>query len=640
MFDFVHENKKMVQIVLALIVLPFALWGVSSYDKAGKSADVVATVNGTKITQQEYENTLRQQQDRLRQQLGAKFDAAMLDNPEMKRAVLDNLISQHLLVERAKAARLAVPDERVAQVIAGIEAFQDGGKFDKKRYESVLANQNMSPLTFEGRVRDELLGQQLQDAYAQNGFAANTIADHIIHLNEQQRIVSVASLSLQPFMAQAKVDDAALKKYYEQNSSEFHVPEQAKVEYVKFSADDLLAKVEVSREDARKYYDEHQNDFGTPEERQAAHILIAVNAAASQAEQDAAKAKAEQLLQQVRKNPAKFAELAKQYSQDPGSAAKGGDLGFFGHGMMVKPFEDAAFALKAGEISGLVKSDFGYHIIKLIAVKPSRVLPFDEARESIVNKLRQQKAADKFAEMAEKFSNAVYEQSDTLKPAADLVGAKLEQSAWLIKGAAGAEPWTAKMLQAIFNDEVIKNKRNTPAIEVAGNTLVAARILEYKPASVRALSEVQEVIKQKLLRQQALELTEKQGKSMLTQLQSGNKPALSWGAAQSLTRAQHGSLDAGLVRQIFQANAAKLPQFVGAEDSQNGYMLVRIDAVTEGAVIDDAKRARYAQQLRQLTGEEIAHAYMADAKRQATIKVNLPEPEILGAAPKTDAVQP
>ena len=640
MFDFVHENKKMVQIVLALIILPFALWGVSSYDKAGNSSDVVATVNGTKITQQEYENTLRQQQDRLRQQLGANFDAAMFENPEMKRAVLDSLISQRLLVERAKAAKLAVPDERVAQVIAGIEAFQDGGKFDKKRYESVLANQNMSPVTFEGRVRDELLGQQLQDAYAQNGFAANSIADNVIHLNEQKRVVSVAFLSLQPFMAQAKVDDATLKKYYEQNSSEFHVPEQAKVEYVKFSADDLLAKVEVSREDARKYYDEHPNDFGTPEERQAAHILISVNAAASQTEQDAAKTKAEQLLQQVRKNPAKFAELAKQNSQDPGSAAKGGDLGFFGHGMMVRPFEDAAFALKAGEISGLVKSDFGYHIIKLVAVKPPRVLPFDEARESIVNKLRQQKAADKFAEMAEKFSNAVYEQSDTLKPAADLVGAKIERSAWLIKGAAVAEPWTAKMLQAIFNDEVVKSKRNTPAIEVAGNTLVAARILEYKPASVRALSEVQEIIKQKLLRQQALELAEKQGKSILVQLQSGNKPALSWGAAQNLTRAQHGSLDAGLVRQIFQANAAQLPQFVGAQDAQNGYILVRIDAVTEGAVIDDAKRARYTQQLRQLTGEEMSHAYLADAKRQATIKVNLPESEVSRVVPKNVTGQP
>ncbi len=624
MFDFVHEHKKLLQVFLALITLPFALWGVSSYEKAGNSADVAATVNGLKITQQELENSLRQQQDRMRQQLGTNYDPAMFDNPQVKRAVLDNLISQRLLVERARAARLVVPDEEVAQVIAGIDAFQNEGKFDKKRYEAVLANQGLSPLMFEARVRDELVGQQMQDAYAQNGFASNTVADNIIRLNEQQRDVKVSTVSFQSFMSQAKVADAEVKEYYEQNKSQFQVQEQAKVEYARFSADDLLAKVEVSKEEVSSYYQGHQNEFGTPEERRAAHILISVKPAASQAEQDAAKAKASQLLQQARKNPAKFAELAKENSQDPGSAPNGGDLGFFGRGMMVKPFDDAVFALKPGEISGLVKSDFGYHIIKLIAIKPSRILQFDEAREGIANKLRQQKAADLFAEMADKFSNTVYEQSDSLKPAADLVGVKIERSGWLNKGKPEGGLWTQKMLQAIFNDEVVKNKRNTAAIEVEPNVLVAARILDYKPASVRPLSEVQESIRQTLLRQKATDLAVKQGKAVLEQLQGGGKPTLSWGATQNITRAKHGSLDMGLVRQIFQANTARLPQFVGAEDAQNGFVLVRIDDVKQGDPVDDAKLARYAQQLRQLTGEEMSDAYLADARQQATIKVNLP----------------
>jgi peptidyl-prolyl cis-trans isomerase D len=625
MFDFVHENKRLVQIVLALITLPFALWGVSSYEKAGNSADVAATVNGLKITQQEFANSLRQQQDRMRQQLGANYDAAMFDTPEMKRAVLDNLVSQQLLVERARAARLVVPDEQVAQVIAGVEAFQDDGKFDKKRYEAVLENQGMSPLMFEARVRDELIGQQMQDAYAQNGFAANSVADKVIRLNEQQRVADVSTVSFQSFMPQVKVDDAEMKKYYEQNQNQFQVQEQAKVEYAKFSADDLLAKVEVSKEEMSKYYQDHQGDFGAPEERRASHILISVRATAPQAEQDAAKARAEQLLQQARQNPARFAELAKKNSQDPGSAANGGDLGFFGRGMMVKPFDEAVFALKVGEISGLVKSDFGYHIIKLAAIHPARILPLDEAREGIFNKLRQQKAADMFAEMAEKFSNTVYEQSDSLKPAADQVGVKVEQSGWLIKGPAEGGVWTAKMLQAIFNDEVVKNKRNTAAIEVSPNVLVAARILEYKPASVRPFSEVQDAIRQTLSRQQALELAVKQGKAMLEQLQAGGKPTLIWDAPQIITRAKHGSLDIGLVRQIFQANTAKLPQFVGAEEAQKGFVLVRIDDVKEGDGVTDAKLARYAQQLRQLTGEELSRAYLADARQHAKIKVNLPE---------------
>jgi len=625
MFDFVHEKKRLVQIVLALIILPFAFWGVDSYNQSGNRGEAVATVNDAKITQREFEYALRQQQDRLREMMGANFDAAMLDSPEMKRAVMDNLIEQRLLIEHARDTGLAIADEQVAQVIQGIEAFQDNGGFDKKRYEAALAGRNMSPLMFEARLRDDLLVQQVRDAYAQNGFASNGVADNIIRLNEQQRTVSVSAISFQPYLTQAKADEAAAKEYYEQNQKEFQVQEQAKVEYVRFSVNDLLAKVEVNAEDVRKYYDEHPNDFGAPEERQAAHILIAAAAAAPQAEQDAARARAEKLLQQLRQNPAGFAELAKQNSQDPGSAANGGDLGFFGRGMMVKPFEDTAFALKQDEISGLVKSDFGYHIIKLLAVKPARLLSFDEAQEGILNKLRQQKATDMFAELAEKFSNTVYEQSDTLKPAADLAGAKIEQSGWLTRETTADELWTAKMLQEIFTDETVKNKRNTAATEVAANTLVAARILEYKPASIRTLDEVRETIHQKLSRRQALELAVKQGRALLEQLQRGDKPALSWAAAQTVTRARHGSLGADVIRKVFQADATGLPQYVGAETPQDGYVLVRIDAVKEAEKPDDKKRAGYAQQMRQLTGEEMLRAYLADAKQQATIKVNLPE---------------
>ena len=625
MFDFVHENKRLIQIILALVILPFAFWGVDSYNQAGNAGGEVATVGDAKITQREFDNALRQQQDRLRQMLGANFDPAMLDSPEIRRSVIDNLVGQRLLTEHAKAIGLVVSDAQMAQVIQGIEAFQDNGKFDKKRYETALANQNLSPLMFEARLRSELIGQQMRDAYIQNGFASGSVADNVIRLYEQQWVVSTSPISFQPFIAQAQVDEAALQKYYEQNQKEFQVQEQAKVEYVKFSADNLLEKAEVKTEDARKYYDDHQSEFGALEERQAAHILITVAAAAPQAEQDAAKAKAEKLLQQVRLNPAGFAELAKQNSQDPGSAANGGDLGFFGRGMMVKPFEDAVFALKQqGEISDMVKSDFGYHIIKLLAVKPARLLPFDEAREGIAGKLRQQKAADMFAELAEKFSNTVYEQSDTLKPAAELTGAKIEQSGWLVKGVAAGEPWTAKMLQAVFADETIKDKRNTAAIEVAANTLVAARIIEHKPASVQSLSEAQDTIRQKLLRQQAMELTTRQGEALLEQLQRGDKPKLDWAAAQTISRAQPGTLDAELARKIFQSGTTALPRYVGAGMPQSGYMLVRIEAVKEAGKPDDQKRTGYMQKLRQLTGEEMFRAYLADAKQRATINVNLP----------------
>jgi peptidyl-prolyl cis-trans isomerase D len=628
MFDFVREKKRLVQIVLAVIILPFAFWGVDSYNRAGNSAEVVATVNGAKISRREFDDAMGQQQEQLRQMMGANFDAAMLDNPEMKRAVLENLAAQRLLLEKARAAGLAVTDQQVAELIAGIEAFQQDGKFDKERYIAALASRNMNPPMFEARLHEDLIRQQMRDAYVQNGYVSNSVVDNIVRLNEQQRTISVSTIPSQSFMARAEITDEAVQDYYKQNQKEFQLPEQARVEYVKYSVDDLVGKASVAEEELRRYYDEHQQEFGAPEERRAAHILIGVAAAAPQAEQDAAKAKAEKLLQQARKNPAGFAELAKANSEDPGSAETGGDLGFFGRGMMVKPFEDAAYALKQGEISGLVQSDFGYHIIKLLAIKPAQVPPYASVRDGIAGKLRRQRASDLFAEQAEKFSNTVYEQSDTLKPAAELVGARVEQSGWLVKGAVAAAPWTEKMLQAVFSDEAVKDKRNTAAIEVATDTLVAARILEYKPASVRELGDVRQAIRQKLVREQAAKLAAEQGKATFAQLQSGDKAALAWSPARSITRARSGDLDAGLVRQVFQANGDKFPQYVGAE-SGPGYVLVRIDAVKQGETPDEMKRMRYAQQLRQLTGEELFQAYLSDAKKDADIELKLPEAAIM-----------
>lgn len=623
MFDFVHEKRRFVQIVLLLIILPFAFFGVDSYRHSGDT-DAPATVNGEKITKQEFDTAMRQQQDKMRQVLGENFDPALFEKAEMKSAILDNLVAQRLLLERAKAAGLTVTDEQIAQVIGGIDAFKDGGKFDKARYTSALAAQNMTPAIFEARVKDELTGQQMRDAYTQNGYVSNAVADNIIAINEQQRIVSIAPISRRSFLAQAKVDDAAIKTYFDANQKEFQVPEQVKVEYVKFSIADLMAKADIKAEEVRQYYDEHQSEFASPEQRQASHILLVVAATAPQAEQDAVKARAEKLLAQVKQEPGKFADLARQNSQDPGSAVNGGDLGMFGRGMMVKPFDEAVFSLKAGEISGLVKSDFGYHIIKLTAIKVSRATPFNEVQVEIASKLRQQKAADSFAELADKFSNTVYEQSDTLKPAAVLAGVKVEQSGWLSKGAAADEIWTAKMMQAIFSDDVIKNHRNTAAVEVAGSTLVAARMLEHKPAAVRGLADVADSIKQKLLLKIALDMSVKQGTMLLGQLQQGGKAALDWSVAQPVTHGQHSALDAAMVRKLFQADGSKLPQYVGSETA-DGYTIVRIDAVKEGAKPDDVKRSRYAQQLRQMTGDELFQAYIADAKKDAKIKLKLPE---------------
>lgn len=616
MFDLVQENRRLVQIVLALIIVPFALWGVDSYRKSGDGAPL-ATVNGEKIGQQEFDNALKQQQQRIREMAGPNFDPAFFDKPEIKHSILDGLVTQHLLGEEARRVGLNLTDEQIAQIIASISVFQIDGKFDKTRYQEVLSEKGMNRFEFESRIHQDLLIRQLTDAYTQNGYASDTEAANLIRLNEQQRVVAVANLDVAAFMKQAKLPGNAIGDYYSNNAQEFQIPARANVEYVVFSAESLLPQVKVSDEEIKQYYEDHQAEFGTQEQRQAAHILVSVAKSASDAEKQAVKAKAEQVLQQVKQSPGKFAALAKQYSQDPGSAAGGGDLGMFGRGAMVKPFEDSVFSLKIGEVSGLVQSDFGYHIIKLLGVKPAKMQPLNEVNGLIVQRLKLQHANDKFAELAEKFNDTVYEQSDSLKPAAELVKMPVQRGVWLSKGQAPAGLWTDKVLQAVFSDDAIKNKRNTAAIEVAPNTMLSARVTEFKPESVRPLSEVSAMIQQKLEKLQAKEMVAQQGNKLLEQLQRGEKAGVNWKAAQNITRTQRG-IEPELLRAIFRADAGKLPAYVGAS-GQSGYMLARVDAVKDPAQSDEFKLGGYEQQIRQITGEELLTAYLADLKKRADI---------------------
>ncbi|ADE12029.1 SurA N-terminal domain-containing protein [Sideroxydans lithotrophicus] len=617
MFDFVQEKRRLVQIVLALIILPFAFWGVTSYRNSSGTAPL-ATVNGEKIGQQEFDSAMNQQQQRVREMAGANFDPAFFDKPEIKFSLLDRLVTQHLMAMEAKKVGLSITDEQVGQIIVNIGAFQQDGRFDRQRYEAVLRDKGKTPSGFDAEIRQAVLLQQLTESYTQNGYAPESIAEKLIHLNEQQRVVAIADLDAAAFVKQVKLSDGAVSEYYNKNLQEFQLPERAQVQYVVLSSDSLLSQVKVRDEEVKQYYEEHQADFGTQEQRHAAHILITVPKQASDAEKQAARTKAEQILKLVKQSPAKFAALAKQYSQDPGSASNGGDLGEFGRGAMVKPFEDSVFSLKVGQVSDLVQTDFGYHIIKLIAVKPAKIQALAEVRDMIIQQLKLQRANDMFAELAEKFNNTVYEQSDSLKPAAELAKLSVQQGVWLSKGQPPAGLWTDKVLQAVFSDDAIKNKRNTAALEVGPNKLLAARVTDYKPASVRPLTEVSAAIQQKLLQLQASELARQQGRDFLGKLQHGEKPGVKWTAAQSITRNQRSNIDPELLQAIFSADTSKLPAYVGV-DSASGFKLARIDEVKDAATVDEGKIARYEQQIRQITGDALWRAYMEDARKRASI---------------------
>jgi len=624
MFDFVQKRKLIVQIIMVLASLPFLFWGIESYRNSGGN-DGLASVAGEKIGRAEFEQALREQQERMRASMGKNYDPAILDTLEARLSVLENLIQQRLLQREATRVGLVVTDTQLAGIIRDIPAFGQDGKFSVKRYEALLRNQGMTPARFEERVRHELVQQQLSEAHQQSGLVTRGAVENIARLSEQQREISVTQILPETFLAQAKVDEAAIKSYYDSHLTEFQLPEQVRVEYLTLSLDELARQAVVSDDEARKYLAEHGSDFGQQEERQASHILISVAANAPEADKTAARNKAEQVLAEAKQSPQNFAALAKQYSQDPGSAAIGGDLGYFGRGMMVKAFEDAAYSMKPDEIRGPVQTDFGFHIIKLAAIRTGKQVKFEEVKNKIEQELKKQKAAKAFSEMAEGFGNLVYEQSDSLKPAADKYKLPLQQSGWVSKKAGESAFFTSpKLLQAIFSEDAIKNKRNTEAVEVMPNTLVAARVSEHRPEAMRPLDTVRAEIKSRIARQQAVEMAVSAGKEKLALLQKSDTKGASelvWSAAKPVTRRQAEGLDAAAIRAVFAADAGKLPAYAGAENPRGGYTLIRISRVTDAAqgATDEAKYKAYAQQLKQVIAQEEFSAYLAEIRKRGDV---------------------
>lgn len=584
MFDYVRNSKTFIKVVLAIIILPFALWGVDSYVRTSGSGEV-ATVGGTPIATTEFQEALREQQERLRPMLG-NANPALLDSPEIRSAVIDTLVNQRLLALNAQKSQLFLSDAQLAEFISAVPQLQENGSFSKERYAAVVAAQNMSKEMFEARLRQDLLTQQALAAVTEATLTGRATAERWLGTQLEERAIAEVILRPEQYAGQVKLAADAAKNYYAANQKQFETPEQVRAEFVVLNQDQLAARISVSDEEVRKAYAAQAERNKQPETRRASHILIAVAKSAPEAEVATAQAKAAGLLAQLQKAPGDFEKLASQHSQDPGSAAKGGDLDWFGRGMMVKPFEDAVYALKEKQISALVRSDFGFHIIQLTGVRAERVQTFDELKAGIAAELKRQAAAKKYVESAESFINMVYEQSDSLKPAIEKFKLEIQQSDWMVRNGAAVPPFTnAKLMAALFADDALKNKRNTEAVEVAPNTLVAARVLEHKPAALPSFESVQPVIEKILVRQEAAKLAAKDGADKLARLQKGENAAVAWGAVRSVSRAQAlqlpnaPQLSPDAVRAVFKANAAKVPAYAGTELPGGAYALYRIAAV-------------------------------------------------------------
>jgi peptidyl-prolyl cis-trans isomerase D len=618
-------NKKIVRIIfLVFLIVPFGLFGIDFYFKAPVGGDTIATVGNLRIGQMEYDNAVRSQAEVYRQQFRGQFDASIMDNPEIRRNVLDGLVNQRVASIGADRAGVRMSDKVLAERIAAEPVFQVDGKFSKDRYEQIARAQNMTPVGLDERLRSDYRLQQFRSSIADTTIVPRTTLDNFIKLSEQSREVSVVNLTPDAYMAKVKVTPEQVKAYYDANAAQFTTPESVRVEYAELSLDAVAAKAVAKPEDVKQVYEEEvkAGKHGTKEERRASHILVTAAADAKDDVKKAAEAKANEIAARVRKSPASFAEVAKKESQDPGSAAQGGDLGFFGRGAMVKPFEEAVFAAKKGDIVGPVRSEFGYHVILVTDIKPEKVKSLAEAAPEIEANLKKQAAGRGFADAAEQFSNLVYEQSTSLKPAAEKLNLTVKQSPWITKGGPAPVPalGNPKLQAEIFSDSTIKGKRNTAAVEVAPNTLVAARVLEHKPAELRPLDQVKAGIEQRLQREEAMKLAKAEGEAKLKELQAGKPADVKWPAVLAVSRQKPGGLFPAVLDKVFRADAKKLPAFVGVETPM-GYSLVRVSKVIELEKVEDAKRDALGAQLKDAVAAEEMEAVLTSLRNRVGVSV-------------------
>lgn len=643
MLEFIRTHRRLMQFLLLLIIFPsFAFFGLESYTRMSDRDEPVAKVAGQSISQQEWNAAQSRQLDRFRQMFGEQFNPAMFDTPEARQGVLDNLIAQKALAAYVADNHLTVSDDTVRKTIVEIQGLTGAdGKFDKERYKALLAAQGMTPDKFEAGLRRDLAIQQTNAVIQGTAFSPKTVATRIATLNQQVRNVQELPFTPAAFKSQVKLTDAMLEEYYKKNAAQFEIPETVKAEYIVLSGELVEAQIKVDEADIKTYYEQNLARYKTEEQRRASHILISAGKAASVGEKANAKAKAEKLLAQLRKTPADFAKLAKENSQDPGSAERGGDLDFFGKGMMVKPFEDTAYKLKEGEISDLVESDFGYHIIRLTAIKPAATRSMAEVKDNIIDEIKRQQAGKKFAEMSEQFTNMVYEQSDSLKPVADKLGLKIETVASLTrkpnpalpKGAAFNQP---KFLAALFADEATRNKRNTEAVEVAPHVLVAGRVLEYKPVTKSPLAEVKPVVEDRVTIIEAEQLAKKAGEAKLAEVRGG--AAAEFGANLAVSRNKADGVPGQAMAAIMKADITNLPAYVGVSLPGRGYSIYRINSVAADAV-DEVNMKAEQQQVDEFLAAQEMSAYLGVVKKRAKAEILKPVAAAKSATPTAPAAQ-
>jgi peptidyl-prolyl cis-trans isomerase D len=623
MLEDIRESSQglTAKIILGFIILTFAVAGIGSYSNSVDTS--VADVNGEKISQDEFNKAYQAQRNRMAQQFGDMFETLSADPSYMnnfRQGVLDNLINQKLVDQNSETLAIRVADERIKDTIRNMAEFQADGVFDNNRYLAMINQAGFYQSSdFRDYLRVEMTRRQLTQALVATEFSLPYQEGIFTALQNQQRDIRFATISAEQFKSAIELTDEEINQYYLANQSRFENQEKVKVNYITLDVNDIAATIELTDADVEGYYKNNIGRYSEDEQRRVAHILIEFGDDEAQA-----KASAEALLAKVNAGE-DFATLAKENSADTFSGENGGDLDWIEAGVMDEAFDKVAFALTdIGSVSEVVKTEFGFHIIKLTDYKAAKVESLNDVREALVAEAKAEKAQDKFFELQQEVARLSFEFPDSLEDAAGAINATVKTSDWLSRGVNAAPFSGNKAIDAAFSDIVLNEQLNSDIVEVNDNLAIVLRLNEYQEASVKPLAEVSAQISNVLIAQKASEKAQTVADELLVAFNSGTditEQLAAIGATMevktAVTRVGSG-LDASLAREAF-----KLPR--PSEDAvsattvnlSNGDLAVlEVQAVTVG---ETKSSPNLSQQLTQQLAQAAYLSYVESLKTDAEI---------------------
>jgi len=617
-------------IILGILFVAFAFFGLNSYLQSS-AANYAAAVNDQEITLARHQRAYQQLRTRMADMLGDNFDAAQLNEDILKANALQQLINEELVLQAADAEGYAASNQLVAARINAIEAFKKDGVFSKTLYERVLGYQGIGPANFEHSLKQEIIANQYREGISRTAAATAAGLSRAYVLEGQQRRFNYLVLPLQSFSEQLEITDQDIEDYYASHSDAFMTPERVKVQYLELDMSTLDPGIEVDEQAVQALYDEQSLKYVTPEERHARHILIRLLPDADEATTAAALEKAQAVVTRLDAGES-FEDLAKELSDDPGSAANGGDLGFFGRGMMAPEFEDSTFGLQKGERSQPVKSPFGFHIIELVEIKPEVATPLADVRDELVNQLLADERANLFYEDSEALSSLTFEQPDSLQGAAEALDLDIQESDWISRKGGTGIAASGNIIETAFSEDVLLNGNNSAAVEVAPDHVVVLRVLEHQESAQQPLEEVRVTVEQLTRDEQARARAEARGKDILARLNTGDTTLEASAEANKVTflsteLIQRNASEPAreIISAAFALNAPGegTTTYTGLPALNGDYVIIALEQVKDGNFQDipEAARKQAWRSLSQVRGQTEMAAVLSVLKDQSVIQI-------------------